>query len=213
MAHTDDADVEFGWEDARPKAQHGWLTPSVRSRLPSPATHPRLLDMGCGNGVMADRYREWGFDVVGTEVSTEGLAQARAAFPGVRFVEASCYDDHRALGMFDVVVSTEVIEHLLTPSRLLERAFEALRPGGVLIVTTPYHGYVKNLAISLTNRWDGHWDVARDGWHIKFFSRRTLEAMVHEAGFRDLTTSAAGGRPLIWKSLVVRAVRPGEERG
>ena len=204
-------EIEFGWTDACARIHHGWLTPAIKELLPSPGDKQTLLDMGCGSGVMAARYRDWGFTVVGTEVSAEGLEQARSADPEVTFVQASAYDDHATFGPpggFDVVVSTEVIEHLIDPEAMLQRAYEAVRPGGTVIVTTPYHGYVKNLAISLANGWDDHWDVARRGWHIKFFSTRTLEAMLTSVGFVDLSLRGAGRRPMIWRSIVAKGTRP-----
>ena len=57
---------------------------------------------------------------------------------------------------FDVAIATEVIEHLVTPFNLPRFAKQLLRPGGHLIISTPYHGYLKNLILALTNRWDAH---------------------------------------------------------
>lgn len=54
---------------------------------------------------------------------------------------------------FDLVVSTEVIEHLYPPELLVRFARESLDPGGRLIVTTPHHGYWKNLALAATGKW------------------------------------------------------------
>lgn len=48
----------------------------------------------------------------------------------------------------------EVIEHLYSPRQFVRRPYTALRPGGILIVTTPYWGYLKNLLLVLTNRID-----------------------------------------------------------
>jgi 2-polyprenyl-3-methyl-5-hydroxy-6-metoxy-1,4-benzoquinol methylase len=203
-------DIEFGWKDAGVRVQHAWLTP-VMHRLMEPTAGAHVLDIGCGNGVMADRYRSWGCAVTGTEISAEGLAHARSTYPEVEFVEASAYDDVSHLappGGFDVVVSTEVIEHLIAPQRMVQRAYDAVRPGGTAIITTPYHGYVKNLGLSIVNGWDRHWDVAREGWHIKFFSRRTLEAMLRDVGFVDVELCGAGRYPLVWRSVVARGRRP-----
>jgi 2-polyprenyl-6-hydroxyphenyl methylase/3-demethylubiquinone-9 3-methyltransferase len=82
-----------------------------------------------------------------------------------------------------------------------------LKPGGVIILTTPYHGYLKNLALSLLNAWDKHFTVDWEGGHIKFFSPKTLSAMLKEAGFGEIEFRGAGRLPYLWKTGVYRAVR------
>jgi hypothetical protein len=79
-----------------------------------------------------------------------------------------------------------VIEHLFLPRRLPVFARAVLKPGGELVVTTPYHGYTKNLVISLLNRWGAHHDVSWDCGHIKFFSRKTLARLLGEEGFEPV---------------------------
>jgi 2-polyprenyl-6-hydroxyphenyl methylase/3-demethylubiquinone-9 3-methyltransferase len=107
-----------------------------------------------------------------------------------------------------LIVSSEVIEHLFLPRRLPETAFALLRPGGLFILTTPYHGYMKNLALSLMNKWDDHHTVHHDGGHIKFFSEKTLRELLENSGFAALTFNNAGRLPWLWKSMVCRAQRP-----
>ena len=107
----------------------------------------------------------------------------------------------------DVVVSSEVIEHLYSPQRFLVNVGLTLRSGGSIVLTTPYHGYLKNLALSLANAWDKHHTVAWEGGHIKFFSEKTLTAMLREAGYEQVVFSNAGRMLWLWKSMVCRAVR------
>jgi SAM-dependent methyltransferase len=103
---------------------------------------------------------------------------------------------------FDAVVSSDVIEHLYRPAALIEAAATLLKPGGYLIVGTPYHGYLKNLAISVLNKWDFHHGVSWDGGHIKFFSVRTLRDLVARHGFRDVTFHCYGRLPWLWKHMI-----------
>jgi len=135
---------------------------------------------------------------------------ARRAVPESRFFLADLYDLPWGEfgGSFDVVLSLEVIEHLYYPRRLLKAAARALRPGGTFILSTPYHGYFKNLATSLLNRWDARFSVRDDGWHIKFFSPRTLRRLVEEESFVDLRFRYGGRLPLFWKSMVCRGRKP-----
>ena len=116
----------------------------------------RVLDLGCGNGAFCKALLDAGFEVAGCDPSEDGIRLAAQACPGVTFRQMSVDDDPASLGTdFDVVVSTEVVEHLVAPRNLPAFAAKVLRPGGHLIVSTPYHGYWKNLVLSLANRWDG----------------------------------------------------------
>jgi 2-polyprenyl-3-methyl-5-hydroxy-6-metoxy-1,4-benzoquinol methylase len=157
--------------------------------------------------------RALGYRVTGVDQSPDGVTLARKAYPDIRFEVASIYEDiGQRLGEtdFDLVVSSEVIEHLYFPRKLLQNARLVLRPGGTIIVTTPYHGYLKNLALSLFNKWDDHHTVHWDGGHIKFFSERTLTAFLEEAGFTEIRFSNAGRASWLWKSMVCRALRPAD---
>ena len=122
----------------------------------------------------------------------------------------SAYDDLRSSlsREFDFVVSLEVIEHLFDPRLFLRRTFHALKPGGLLILSTPYHSYLKNVVLALSGRLDAHFTVLWDGGHIKFFSWPTLRTLLEEAGFLDLRFCGAGRVPFLWKSMVVSARRP-----
>ena len=84
----------------------------------------------------------------------------------------------------------------------LENTFLVLRSGGSLILTTPYHGYLKNLALSLFNKWDKHFTVERRGGHIKFFSEETLARMLSSCGFENvfLTPAAYVGYGNLWSA-------------
>jgi 2-polyprenyl-6-hydroxyphenyl methylase/3-demethylubiquinone-9 3-methyltransferase len=107
----------------------------------------------------------------------------------------------------DAILSTEVIEHLYDPRGFLRTAHELLKPGGTLVLSTPYHGYFKNLFLALTGKLDQHFTVLWDHGHIKFWSRKTLTQALEEAGFKEITFAGAGRLPWLWKSMVLRAVK------
>jgi len=79
-----------------------------------------------------------------------------------------------------VVVAFEVLEHLLRPGALIEGAREALRPGGHVALSTPYHGVSKNVVLSLV-AFDRHF--APEGDHIRFFTDGALERLLNANGF------------------------------
>ncbi len=203
----------YGWSHAREDSSHAYLVPQVKELLAAHArgqggARARVVDLGCGNGYVTHRLADAGYDVVGIDTSEDGIVAARKAYPDVRFEVASVYDDALAAGgPADAVVALEVGEHLFYPKKLFEKARALLRDGGVLIVSTPYHGYAKNLAISLLDGWDRHWSVGWDGGHIKFFSRRSIERMASEAGLRPVAHHGVGRIPYLWKSMFLVAAR------
>jgi 2-polyprenyl-6-hydroxyphenyl methylase/3-demethylubiquinone-9 3-methyltransferase len=193
------------YQYASPDAtQNIHFLPDILHLLPSAPA--RILEVGCGNGHLAARLSTLGYDVIALDTSQSGVQIARAAHPDINFHVASAYDDMRqSAGHCDVVLSVEVIEHLTSPRRFLENAFAVLKPGGCLVLTTPYHGYLKNLAISLLNRWDRHFGVDWEGGHIKFFSPKTLAPMALNAGFKNPRFRFVGRVPWLWKSMIMIA--------
>ncbi len=105
----------------------------------------RVLDVGCGNGYTAGQLLARGCDVVGIDLSESGIALARKTYPRGRFevLPADEIFSQISNGAVDVVVSTEVIEHLYSRA-YVAGCYKALRPGGG-VRSTPYHGYLKNL--------------------------------------------------------------------
>lgn len=199
----------YGWSDAEPTQAHAHLLPAIIRCLPDGKL--KVFDIGSGNGYLAGCLSELGHEVVGIEPSEDGINLARERYPHIKFVHKSVYEDfncENSCSIGDVVIAAEVIEHLYYPRKLVQRAFQMLKPEGVLVVTTPYHGYLKNIAISLLNKWDAHFTAAWDGGHIKFFSNRTLSAMIIGAGFRKPKFIYTGRFFFIWKSMVCVAIRP-----
>jgi 2-polyprenyl-3-methyl-5-hydroxy-6-metoxy-1,4-benzoquinol methylase len=185
---------------------YGYLVPQVRAMLGQPGG--AVIDLGCGNGAIALALLSLGYDVYGVDASASGIAFANAKAPGRFFVldvSSGQLPEELVNMKFDFVISTEVIEHLYDPRGFIAFARRILGSDGQLILSTPYHGYLKNLALALTGKLDRHFTVLWDGGHIKFFSRRTLEKMLAEHGFESTGFAGAGRWPLMWKSMLIKA--------
>ena len=168
----------------------------------------RVLDLGCGSGSVASWLVQQGYEVVGVDPSRQGIDQAKKNFPGIIFEVASSETDLAAnYGRFRAVVSLEVIEHVYAPREFGKRLFDLLEAGGVAVISTPYHGYLKNLVMALTGRLDAHFTALWDNGHIKFWSVKTLSQLLHEAGFTQLRFHRVGRFGPLAKSLVAVARR------
>jgi 2-polyprenyl-3-methyl-5-hydroxy-6-metoxy-1,4-benzoquinol methylase len=198
----------YGWTSSDGPHSCSYITPRILDLLARLGAR-RVLDLGAGNGKLCAAMSQAGHQVAGVECDQEGVAIARSSYPRVAFYNYGVQDDPRDLlateAAFDAVVSTEVIEHLFSPHLLPLYAREVLKEDGYLIVTTPYHGYMKNLALAVLGKWDAHHDSLWHGGHVKFWSRSTLTQLLHESGFEVTEFFGIGRVPYLWKSMVLVA--------
>lgn len=167
-----------------------------------------VCDLGCGNGHISGRLATLGYEVTGIDASKSGVQLAQRTYPQANFIEALIDRDLKEKieqPEFDLVLSSDVIEHLYRPSDLLETAQSLLKPAGHVLIGTPYHGYLKNLAIAATGRMDAHFSALHDGGHIKFFSVKTLSSLMRSHGFEDLSFTFYGRAPFLWKNMICHA--------
>jgi 2-polyprenyl-3-methyl-5-hydroxy-6-metoxy-1,4-benzoquinol methylase len=203
---------QYDHEYEGPNCTMAYLRPVILEMVGQLQRGTRVLDVGCGRGEWIREFLKLGCECVGIDPSEQGIHMARKACPGARF-EILTIDDSVIEQLdeepFDLVISTEVVEHVFLPRIWAKGCLTALKPGGRFVCSTPYHGYVKNLALSLLNKWDQHHTPLWDGGHIKFWSRRTLAMLLNEAGFVDQQFRGAGRLPHLWMSMVISARRPG----
>lgn len=210
---TSSAISGYHYNHAGLNCSHGYLLPTVFRLLDGlnlPADQRRLFEVGCGNGSIAHELTRRGWDVTGVDPSAEGIAQANRAHSDLKLYSGSAYDDLAArYGRFPVVLSLEVVEHVYFPRQYAATVFSLLRGGGTAILSTPYHGYWKNLALALSGKLDQHFTTLWDHGHIKFWSMKTLTILLEEAGFRDIRFERVGRIPPLAKAMIAMARRPG----
>jgi 2-polyprenyl-3-methyl-5-hydroxy-6-metoxy-1,4-benzoquinol methylase len=99
---------------------------------------PRILDLGCGSGWLTAILGQFG-PTTGVDLSDHAVREACKLYPWVRFYSANIleWDEASQLEKFDIVVSQEVIEHVSDKPKYLRIAFDFLKDGGTLLLTTP----------------------------------------------------------------------------
>jgi len=201
----------YSYDAAKASHSSAYVWPVIDSFLTDVPEGARVLDLGSGTGELLASFTNRGWERVGLDISASGVNLARTAHPEVTFVLADATGDLGSvleLGSFDVVVSSETLEHVTLPRLFVANAYRALKPGGRLVISTPYNGYLKHLAIALLGRSDAYLDPFWDWGHIKFFSVKTMSTLLWDAGFVDLEYEGAGRIPYFWKSMVFVAHKP-----
>jgi 2-polyprenyl-3-methyl-5-hydroxy-6-metoxy-1,4-benzoquinol methylase len=199
---------DYGYQNDQPFHNFFYLKDAVLSMLDK-NRNKCILDLGCGNGHLANFLIDRGFNVYGIDASLRGIAIARQKRPDHFFVQdvSSGKLPVELRGkQFDTIISTEVIEHLYAPRLFVDFCRRVLtKQKGDLIISTPYHGYFKNLLLSLLNKWDPHMDPLWDGGHIKFWSFNKLRKLLTDQGFAIVAFKGCGRVPYLWKSMVIKA--------
>ena len=195
--------VDYGYVNAGQQCQDSYVWPRVEKLIRDLHLSGRAFDLGCGNGASAAELKKMGFSVAAVDPSRSGISVARRSYPDIQFEVADGTDSLAArFGTFDLVISIEVVEHCYDPAALMRTLASLLKPGGVAIVSTPYHGYLKNLALAALNKWDAHMPPLWLGGHIKMFSQATFTKLLRDGGLRDIQLYRVGRIPPFAKSMI-----------
>ena len=149
-----------------------------------------VLEIGCGRGATGELLqRALGCRVTGVELNPE---VARAARDRLHRVVVGDVEDPEVAaelraaapaGGFDVLLATELFEHLVEPERFLAAARDLVRPGGRIVLSVPNVGHWSVVEDLLAGRWDYLPIGILCYTHYRFFTRRTLADWLARCGF------------------------------
>jgi len=172
-----------------------WLW--LRERLPMARSGERLLDVGCGSGAFTIGAALRGYEAVGlswddanNRKATERAAQCGPAGARFEVVDVRRLDDHAtALGQFDVIVNCENIEHIIDDDKLMRDIANRLKPGGFLLLTTPWFFYKP-----ITKGDEGPFVLEETGAHVRRgYTRTMLAELCERAGLQIEEVSSCSG--------------------
>jgi len=140
----------------------------------------KLLEVGCGYGFFLEAAKGTPFDVEGIDVSRAAVAYAKKHGGKARVL--SIKSNSYPKNSFEVVVAFQLIEHLRNPATFFRTVYGVIKPGGMVLFTTPNEGgYLRML---LGKQWMGF----RHREHLYFFSPKTITVLLTRAGFTDIQT-------------------------
>ena len=137
------------------------------------------LDVGCGNGAITKNISKFFKKSTGIDLSLEGINQAnKNKDVNIDFLHLSLNSLIEKKILYDFVTTIEVIEHQYDPQLFLSQLSQVTKENGHILISTPYHGYFKNLVMSILGLMDRHFTVHWKHGHIKFFSIKTLKELI-----------------------------------
>ncbi len=158
----------------------------------------KLLDIGCGEGFFLYNASKVGFLPTGIEISKTKSSYGNKYF-GLNIIRKSLTEINFPNYSFDAVTLWQVLEHLPYPLETLKEISRILKPGGVIIVSTPNISGIP--ARILKKRW---WNIRRP--HINQFTPKTLRNMLKNAGFIAVS-SASYKESISLMSLIVSLLK------
>lgn len=149
-----------------------------------------LLDVGCGGGRFLKRMQKRGWEVEGSDFDEQATKKVTARY-GIKTHVGDLAQCALTSNSFDVITMSQTIEHLYTPEATLRECLRILKPGGLLVMTTPN---VRSIAASeFGAHWRG-WEAPR---HLHLFSVDSLRQLTQRVGFeiveaRSYTAGSSG---------------------
>lgn len=137
----------------------------------------KLLDVGAGAGFFLEEARRGGWEITGLEPSTWGREYAREEL-SISTMQAGGFEALATLpaASFQVVTAFDVIEHVLDPAALVAACVRALKPGGIVVLTTPkFDSWLARLL--------GRWWYCIFPAHLHYFSTKSLTRLLEQHGF------------------------------
>lgn len=156
----------------------------------------RLLEVGFGSGAMLRAAARAGWSAEGVEISRTATEHARQE--GFKVFCGDLSEANYANGYFDVVIASELLEHIDDPLRIVTEIARILRPGGLLWATTPN---IKGLSSRMLGL---NWTTVSPD-HLHLFSRKGISWLLNGAGFRRIRLDTQGVNPFeLWQALFHR---------
>lgn len=128
--------------------------------------NPEILDLGCGNGWFTDRLAALG-RATGTDLSIKAMEEAKQRFQSATFIGGDLFQVELPEAHYDIVVSQQVIAHVVDQPRYVNRASSLLKSRGYLILTTPNRFVMDRLG-------DRGWDATPPEHIEQWLDRKTL---------------------------------------
>ena len=182
--------LRYDWNTTFGPQDVGEVPSIIRGWVPEGA---RVLDVGCGTGSHTLKYMDGKkCQFLGVEPDADRAALARSR--GLNVVTGLMDDDLLAQhGPFDMIIFSDVLEHVPAPASLLDLAKTGLAPGGVIVASVPNVAHWSVRLMLLFGRFDYRPSGIMDATHLRWFTRKTIQGLFEYSGMRVLDVSPSAG--------------------
>lgn len=139
----------------------------------------KLLDVGCSSGALLTIITEMGFIASGVEPALEAAQTAKKA--GFDVYQGYLTEANYPSETFDIITLFEIIEHITNPMDMLNECHRILKPGGILMLSTP--NSASWTARFMKKDWEG-FNLTKMGGHISIFSPKSIIHLANKTGFK-----------------------------
>jgi methionine biosynthesis protein MetW len=173
----------------------------VRDALALVDPGDKLLDVGCGEGVLADLARSRFREVHGIDIADDAVRLARAKGMIAHCVNLNTHRAPYPDDTFDTVVTLDVIEHMFDPVAFIAELHRLVRPGGHLVLSTPNIRKIQRMLTLLAGRFPrtSYDPVGFDGGHLHYFTSADLRDLLTARGFEVVVVEGICGDRRSWK--------------
>ena len=162
----------------------------------------RVLDIGCGGGLLSEPMARLGADVVGADAAERNIPVARVHAEQSGLVIDYRHTTAEALAAagerFDVVLNMEVVEHVADPQAYLTACQELLKPGGLMICSTLNRTAKSFMMAIIGAEWVMRWLPKGTHDWAKFITPDELYALIGKAGLRPVDRKGMVFNPVAW---------------
>lgn len=152
----------------------------------------KILDVGCGPGIFLTEAKKRGWEVYGTEFTDNQIKYLKEK--GINTFKGKLNKKSFSEGLFDVIVSSEVIEHINNPLEEINLFNLFLRKGGLLYITTPNFNSIERYILK------GKYNVIQYPEHLCYYTPKTINLLLTKNGFKKLKLTTTGFNPSRFKS-------------
>jgi SAM-dependent methyltransferase len=206
ITQSQDYDIYYGPENLTVPAFIDRRLDEIVSTFKPYRKNERLLDVGFGAGSFLEAAERNNWQAFGVEVSQTAVEHVRE-----RGFEVFCGELGKAAypdDYFDVIIASEVLEHVPYPRALIEEIRRVLRPGGLLWETTPHGRGISARLLGLS------WSNVCPPDHLQLFSVAGIRGLLSNAGFERVEVATHGTNPFeILHSMRRRATSATPENG
>ena len=197
--------AEAGY-DAKEDNYYAHQRPEMQALVPQSAR--RLLEVGCGGGIFAASLKaKREIHVTGIEAFAEAAAQAAGRIDRVIAAGIEAALPQLAEERFDCIVINDVLEHLVDPWEVLRQLRPLLNVDGVLVASIPNARYLPVFKdYVLRGQWQYQLEGVLDRTHLRFFTRRSMQAMFEAAGYTMVSIQGIHPVQVSWKFKLLNAL-------